>query len=125
MSDEGQNVDKSLNVISEVAVLESGSSGTKRSNEDNERKEDEPPDVAKKRPRGPSDCLDWSESEEEDFVPYTQSNPEVVHTPPKKKVFAKKSVVKSSLGKAGSGKKGGAKSSGAKDVSKVKGKYPG
>ena len=58
MSDEGQNVDKCLNVVSEVSVLDSGPSGTKRANEDKERKEDEPPDVAKKRQRGPSDCLD-------------------------------------------------------------------
>ena len=120
MSNECQDIDKSLNVAPEVGVVESGSSGVKRSHIEKEKNEEEPPDVAKKRPRGPSDCLDYSESEEDDFVPFTQSNPEVVHTPPKKKVFAKKSVAKRSLGKAVRGK-----SIGSKDVSKAKGKFPG
>lgn len=125
MSDECQSFDKSVNDVSEVVVAPSCSSGAKRSNEEKEKKEEEPPDVAKKRPRGPSDCLNWSDSEEDEFVPYTQSNPEVVYTPPKKKVFAKKSVVKRSRGKAGCGKMAVSKSAGSKDVSKVKGKYPG
>jgi hypothetical protein len=55
-----------------------------------------------KRPRGPSDCLDWDESEEEEFTPFTQERPKVVFEEPKK-VFARKSKPK---GK-GKGKKTG------------------
>ena len=69
--------------------------GTKRSHA-NENKDqlEESSDSAKKRPRGPYDCLNWDEDSEDEFVPFTQSNPEVVHTPVKK-VFAKKSSAKS------------------------------
>jgi hypothetical protein len=64
---------------------------------------DDPPDVSKKRPRGPYDCLNWDDSDEDEvFTPYTQENPKVVHTPIK--VFAKKS----------SGRKGGSKKSSTK-----------
>ena len=60
-----------------------------------------------KRGRGPEDCL--SESEEEEFTPFTQSS-----SPPKskKKVATKKAVVK------GKGHKGAGK------LSIVKGKAP-
>ena len=58
-----------------------------------DRQEEEVP----KRARGPYDCLNWSDSEDE-FVPFTQSS-----SPPKK-VFAKKSTAKF-IGK----KKNGAK----------------
>ena len=93
----------------------------KRPHVSGERVDDEPPDVAKKRPRGPSDCLNWSDSEEEEFVPFTQSNPEPV-IEPVKKVFAKKSAPKNSGTKKqaskGSSRKG--KSAGVPDISKPK-----
>ncbi len=53
------------------------------------------PDVQIKR-RGPSDCLNWDEDDEdEEFTPYTQENPVIVHNIPQKS-FARKAVVKSS-----------------------------
>ena len=79
---------------------------------DSERPPDieRPPDVSNKRPRGPSDCLSWSDSEDEPFTPFTQENP-VPKEIPAKKVFAKKSapkrvkksVIKKSSGKASQG----------------------
>ena len=83
--------------------LPQGSSGdrAKRPREQNE--DEEQPVGADKRPRGPYDCLDWSD-EEEEFVPYTQSS-----SPPK--VFAKKTIVKN-VSK---------KKRGAKNAGKVKG----
>ncbi len=56
----------------------------------------DPPDdpgEKSKRSRGPSDCLDWDEYDDEDqeFTPYTQSNPEVVYPSPKKSPAVKKS----------------------------------
>ena len=44
--------------------------------------------------RGPSDCLE--DSEEEEFTPFTQSNPELFRHPAKK-VFARKSSAKRPL----------------------------
>ena len=74
--------------------------------------EEEPPDVAKKRSRGPYDCLNWSDSEEDEvFTPFTQENPPL--SPPK--VFAKKSVGKRSLVKKSSAKNSSAKNSSAKN----------
>ena len=61
------------------------------------------PQAGQKRPRGPYDCLDWSD-EEEEFTPFTQS-----YSPPK--VFAKKSAAKSVA----------KKKRGAKNAGKVKG----
>lgn len=58
---------------------------------------DEPdrPQGAQKRGRGPEDCLNWDDSDEEEFVPFTQAR---VFTPrcEPKRVYAKKSVVKGS-----------------------------
>jgi len=62
----------------------------------------EPPDGSKKRARGPSDCLDWSESDEEVFTPFTQAFTPT--SPPPKKVFRKKASVKKSGGKKAGGK---------------------
>jgi hypothetical protein len=77
---------------------------------------DIPPDAAhdsgKKRGRGPEDCLDWSESEEEEFTPFTQT-PEPSSNDKPKLVFAKKSVVKSSCKKVAA-KKPRLKTSGSK-----------
>ncbi len=42
------------------------------------------------RGRGPQDCLNWEESDEEEFVPFTQ----IPEPPEPKLVFAKKSVAK-------------------------------
>ena len=83
--------------------------------------EEDPPDTTKKRPRGPSDCLDWSDSEEE-FVPFTQENPEVV-TSSAKKVFAKKSAPKRS--KNSEAQKSSSGSRRSKYSSKEKGKSAG
>ena len=44
-----------------------------------------------KRPRGPLDCLNWSDSDDEEFTPYTQANPSPVSSPVAPIVFAKKS----------------------------------
>ncbi len=46
----------------------------------------------KKRSRGPEDCLNWSDDDDVEFVPYTQSNAEIINSPAKKKVFARKSA---------------------------------
>ena len=80
-------------------------------------------DKAKKRSRGPDDCLDWSDSEEE-FVPYTQSNPEPAYVAPKKAknrspknpVASKSSASKSSATKS-SARKSSTKKSSAKKSS--------
>ena len=70
---------------------------------------DDPPDLPKKRSRGPMDCLNWDDSDEEEFVPFTQSNPEVVwETPPRLPVEKAASTVsraKNSAAKNGRGKK--------------------
>ena len=50
------------------------------------------------RKRGPADCLDWEDSDEE-FTPYTQENPVPRFSPPAKKVFAKKSAAKKVVSK--------------------------
>ena len=86
----------------------------KRSVDNDGKHVEDAPDVVKKRARGPSDCLEY-DSEDEEFVPYTQESPAVVWSPEKKKVFAKKSVIK------GSGSKGGKKSSKKSDNAKKKG----
>jgi hypothetical protein len=53
-------------------------------------------EAEKKRPRGPSDCLNWDDSEEDDFLTcYSQK----FESPPRKKMFAKKSSVKKSSAK--------------------------
>jgi len=84
--------------------------------------EDEaPPDTAKKRSRGPSDCLNYSDSEDE-FVPFTQENPEVV-TSSTKKVFAKKSAPKRSKSK--NPRKSSSVSKGSKISTEDKGKCTG
>ena len=97
----------------------------KRPHEAGEDKVDEdPPDVSKKRSRGPDDCLNYEESDEEEFTPYTQANPEVVYeSPKKKKVFAKKSVPKRSGGKKPRAKKAVVKST--KSSAASKGKFSG
>ena len=97
----------------------------KRPHESGENKvHEDPPDVSKKRPRGPEDCLDYDESDEEEFTPYTQENPEVVFVPPKKKiVFAKKSAPKRSGGKKPRAKKAVVKST--KTSASSEGKFSG
>ncbi len=60
---------------------------------DKEKSGDLPQDGSKKR--GPSDCLE--DSDEEEFTPFTQSNPELVFRPSKKKIFARKSSSKRPL----------------------------
>ena len=87
-----------LIVLFFVVMSDDRENEQKRAHVSGEKGDDEPPDVAKKRPRGPSDCLNWSDSEEEEFVPFTQSNPEPV-IEPVKKVFAKKSAPKKSATK--------------------------
>ena len=76
------------------------SEGLKRPLDNDNRHVEDPPDSVKKRPRGPYDCLDWSDESEEEFVPYTQSYPS-----PVKKVFAKKSSGKKVVDKKLSAKK--------------------
>ena len=92
---------------------------------------DKPPDVAKKRSRGPNDCLNYEDdSDEEEFTPYTQSNPDVMFMESESKpklVFAKKSSAKKSSVKSkrkGTGKSSKAKN-GSKDGSSSKGKCGG
>lgn len=84
-----------LFLVMSDTVNEKADDGSLKPIEEGEGKaQEDPPDVAKKRPRGPSDCLSWSDSEDEaDFTPYTQPNPEVVFVSPEK-VFAKKSAPK-------------------------------
>jgi len=48
-----------------------------------------PPDGGRKRPRGPEDCLNWDDSDEEEFVSFTQARE---FTPDVSKVYANKSV---------------------------------
>ncbi len=65
--------------------------------------DEEPPEDRgenSKRSRGPSDCLDWDEYDDEDevFTPYTQSNPEVVY-PSAVKLSGKKLKCKNGKGK--------------------------
>ena len=101
-------------------MSDTGENGLKRPLEAEAKIEEErPPDIAKKRPRGPSDCLSWSDSDEEEFTPFTQENPE----PKVVKVFAKKSLPKNA--KSGLSKNGGAKSKGVKKSSDEKGKSSG
>ena len=81
-------------------------------------------DVTHKRPRGPFDCLNWSEDEdEEDLGPYTQL-PEPVEEPPPspKKVFAKKSVAKNGETKNGAKNASSKKASSSKAKGKSIGK---
>jgi len=87
-----------------LVMSDDNESDRKRRHEFDGQHVEDPPDLVKKRPRGPSDCLD-DDSEEEDFVPFTQISPEVVCSPEKKKVFAKKSMVKRSYSKGSGGKK--------------------
>jgi hypothetical protein len=64
------------------------------------------------RKRGPADCLNWDESDEDEvFTPFTQTPEAVTVEIPKKKVFARKSTAKSSTTKKVSAKKSCAKSS--------------
>jgi hypothetical protein len=64
----------------------------------------DPPDVIPKRSRGPADCLNWDESDKEEFTPYTQENPQVVFPTPEKKM--KKKGAKNLGVKKSSGSKG-------------------
>ena len=101
-------------------MSDTGENGLKRPSEAEGKMDVErPPDIAKKRPRGPSDCLSWEDSDEEVFTPFTQENPE----PKVVKVFAKKSVPKKA--KSGLSKNGGAKVKGVKKSSDEKGKSSG
>ena len=87
-------------------MCDDNSNEMKRSHGSGDKPEEDPPDVPNKRGRGPSDCLDWSESDsEEEFTPYTQSNPEVHFPPVKKKIFAKKSIARRPLANISRGKK--------------------
>ena len=88
----------------------------KRSFDNDGKHVEDVPDVVKKRPRGPSDCLE-DDNEEEEFVPFTQESPAVIWSPEKKKVHVKKSVIKG-LGSKGIG---GKKSSKKSDFAKKKG----
>ncbi len=82
----------------------------KRSLEEDGKHTEDDPNVGEKRPRGPADCLDWDESEEE-FTPFTQ---ERIFTPRvQEPVFAKKSSAKRS-------KKGKSKGNGSKCKSSSK-----
>ena len=83
-----------------------------------QEREEEPPDPTLKRPRGPYDCLNWDDSDEDEvFTPFTQENPPISPG----KVFAKKSSANK-----GSAKKSSVKNSRAKNrkksTSKEKGK---
>lgn len=101
-----------------VVMNDDSSNEQKRSHEAGEG----PPEVVPKKGRGPSDCLNWDdESDEEEFVPFTQAR-EFVSREPTKVVFAKKSVAKKPLVKNGRGKKGAGKSSTDKKKSEAKGK---
>ena len=86
---------------------------------------EDPPDVSKKRTRGPNDCLDWEDSDEEyEFTPFTQIPEDVPAASPKAKVFARKSSAKISTGNKPANKscakKLSAKKSSAKNVSAKK-----
>ena len=104
-SESGPNQDPSPRPQGQIEDKEQpqGSSGeqAKRPREQNDVEDQHV--GAEKRPRGPYDCLDWSD-EEEEFVPFTQSS-----SPPK--VFANKTRVKE-VSK---------KKRGAKNAGKVKG----
>ena len=85
----------------------------------------DPPDIPKKRPRGPLDCLNWSDSEEEEFVPYTQSNPSppaCLSSPPRcptpTKVLTKKSAAKNRSAKNGASKEVASKGATTKQARK-------
>ena len=71
--------------------------GSKRSFEDDNPVSADVLKVNEKRSRGPMDCLDWEDSDDEVFTPFTQSNPEVVFRSP---VCAKKSTGKKSSSKS-------------------------
>ena len=79
-------------------------------------------DGTHKRPRGPLDCLNWSEDEDE-FVPFTQlPEPDAEPTPLPKKVFAKKSSAKNSKSKNGGNNDSAKKTSSSKAKGKSIGK---
>ena len=52
-----------------------------------------------KRSRGPLDCLNWDDSDEEEFTPFTQANPSPVSSPVAPIVVAKKSSGKGNVAK--------------------------
>jgi hypothetical protein len=71
--------------------------------------------ASRKRCRGPQDCLDWDESDDDEvFTPFTQSNPVIIESEPEE-VFAKKSAPKKMCGR----KKSSAKKSSAKKSSEI------
>ena len=111
-------------ISSDLVAGTSSQDCSKSSNESNEENghkssldqdhKEEPPDRGKKRPRGPYDCLNWSDSDEDEvFTPFTQENPPL--SPPK--VFAKKSSAKKGFAKNSSAKNSSAKNSSAKNAS--------
>ncbi len=84
---------ESITVVLEMA--DDPDQGGKRSLEEDGKHLEDEPDLATKRPRGPSDCLDWEDSEEE-FTPFTQERPVDLF---KEVVIAKKSAPKRSFAK--------------------------
>jgi hypothetical protein len=103
-------------------IVCSSTSGSKRNHDSDGKSQSEDSTDCAKRPRGPYDCLNWDDDSDEEFTPFTQSNPEGVPPTPPKKVFAVKSSAKSS---SKSSVKRSSKSSvnaGAKKSSKAKGK---
>jgi hypothetical protein len=71
--------------------------------------------IPAKRGRGPSDCLDWDDSDEGEFTPFTQERPELFWSPPtestpvkKVKKSASKRAVKSSKKSSGGTRKSSA-----------------
>ncbi len=96
VEDMSPEVEKAVESSSETAgsieLCSSSESRSKRTLDDNDNVQSEEfSDVAKKRPRGPYDCLDWDESDSDEFTPFTQSYSEESRFPPPATVFAKKS----------------------------------
>jgi hypothetical protein len=137
---EGSNVIPGSSSSDSVDLVSSSESGIKRrdNSADNEKgQSEEVPDVPTKRPRGPFDCLDWDDSDEEEFVPFTQSYSEESRFPPRAPspvaVFAKKSSAKGkglakkkgpqSLVKTSGRKASAKKSSGARNAKKKSGEF--
>ena len=55
--------------------------------------------MARIRTNGPLDCLNWDDSDEEEFTPFTQANPSPVSSPVAPIVVAKKSSGKGNVAK--------------------------
>ena len=107
-------------------MSDSGDKGPFEGSSKRTLEDDEGQEAVTKRPRGPYDCLDWSDSDDEPFTPFTQSNPPP--SPPKvfavkskaKKVVSKKSSKEKGFSKKSSKDKGVGKKSVAKNFSSTK-----